>query len=131
MDVRLPDGTIVRNVPEGTTRAQLMSRVSKGSSSRGGALGALDAFGRGVADLASFGTADKISAGLNAIAPLDRLSGRDVTSVWDNGGDIVGAFKKNLAGEQRIDATDQRVNPNARLAGQVVGASSGLFRGVG
>lgn len=131
MDVRLPDGTIVRNVPEGTTRAQLMSRVSKGSSSRGGALGALDAFGRGVADLASFGTADKISAGLNAIAPLDRLSGRDVTSVWDNGGDIVGAFKKNLAGEQRIDATDQRVNPNARLAGQVVGGVLGPVPGRG
>lgn len=28
-DVRLPDGTIVRNVPEGTTRAQLMARVGK------------------------------------------------------------------------------------------------------
>lgn len=29
MDVQLPDGTIVKNVPEGTTRSQLMARVQK------------------------------------------------------------------------------------------------------
>lgn len=29
MDVKLPDGTIVRNVPEGTTQAELMARVGK------------------------------------------------------------------------------------------------------
>src|SRR3546814_11751309 len=28
-DVRMPDGTVIRNVPEGTTRAQLMPRMSK------------------------------------------------------------------------------------------------------
>src|SRR3546814_15443652 len=28
-DVRMPDGTVIRNVPEGTTRAQLMARMSK------------------------------------------------------------------------------------------------------
>jgi hypothetical protein len=28
MDVRLPDGTIIRNVPEGTTQADLMARVN-------------------------------------------------------------------------------------------------------
>jgi len=29
MDVRLPDGTIIRNVPEGTTRAQLTERLKR------------------------------------------------------------------------------------------------------
>lgn len=29
MDVRLPDGTIIRNVPEGTTQAELMGRVAR------------------------------------------------------------------------------------------------------
>lgn len=29
MDVRLPDGTIIRNVPEGTTRAQLVERLKR------------------------------------------------------------------------------------------------------
>ena len=28
MDVRLPDGTIVRNVPEGTTKEQLLNKLS-------------------------------------------------------------------------------------------------------
>lgn len=29
MDVRLPDGTVVKNVPEGTTQSELMARVEK------------------------------------------------------------------------------------------------------
>lgn len=33
-DVRMPDGTIIRNVPEGTTRAQLMARVAKAKPSK-------------------------------------------------------------------------------------------------
>lgn len=33
-DVRLPDGTIVKNVPEGTTKADLMARVQKGRAAR-------------------------------------------------------------------------------------------------
>ncbi len=28
MDVRLPDGTILQNVPDGTTKAQLMEKLS-------------------------------------------------------------------------------------------------------
>ena len=29
MDVKLPDGTIIKNVPEGTTQSQLMAKVGK------------------------------------------------------------------------------------------------------
>jgi hypothetical protein len=32
MDVRLPDGTIIKNVPEGTTRAELMARLGREST---------------------------------------------------------------------------------------------------
>lgn len=38
-DVRMPDGTIIRNVPEGTTRAQLMARLNKAQPKSEGALG--------------------------------------------------------------------------------------------
>lgn len=42
-DVRMPDGTIIRNVPEGTTRAQLMARLQKAQpKARGGILGTLE-----------------------------------------------------------------------------------------
>lgn len=130
MDVRLPDGTIVRNVPEGTTRAQLMARVSRASPStqRDTALGGLDALGRGFADMASFGTADKIAAAGNALLPIDRLTGRKVSSVWD-GKSFGDAFRQNLKGEQAIDAADTRVNPNLRLAGQVAGGVLGPVPG--
>lgn len=40
-DVRMPDGTIIRNVPEGTTRAQLMARLSK-AKGQGGIMGTLN-----------------------------------------------------------------------------------------
>ena len=29
MDVRMPDGTIITNVPEGTTKAQLMAKLGQ------------------------------------------------------------------------------------------------------
>lgn len=35
MDVRLPDGTVVTNVPEGTTKSQLMARLGKASPAPG------------------------------------------------------------------------------------------------
>ena len=35
MDVRLPDGTIIRNVPEGTTQADLMGRVNRMRAEQG------------------------------------------------------------------------------------------------
>lgn len=129
MDVRLPNGTVVRNVPEGTTRAQIMARVS-GAGKRATAAGGIDAFVRGAADLASFGTADKISAAANAVLPLDRLTGRKVATVWETG-DFGDAFRKNLKTEQALDTADKRVNPNLRLAGQVVGGVLGPVPGRG
>lgn len=40
-DVRMPDGTVIRNVPEGTTRAQLMARYGKHQQSSGGVMGTI------------------------------------------------------------------------------------------
>lgn len=47
VDVRLPDGTIVRNVPEGITQSELMRRVRKLDEP---SVGAADAFVRGAAN---------------------------------------------------------------------------------
>lgn len=33
-DVKMPDGTIIRNVPEGTTRSQLLARVNKANQAK-------------------------------------------------------------------------------------------------
>lgn len=130
-----PDGhTYQVTAPEGATQDQVLARVRQNASpkgARGGAVSGADAVVRGAADMASLGLADKIAAAGNAILPLDRLSGRNVESVWDNGGDFTSAFRKNLSREQAIDRADQRENPNLRLAGQVVGGVVGPVPGRG
>jgi hypothetical protein len=63
----------------------------------------LNAGVRGAADIMSFGTADRIAAGLGS-----------VTGIGGNPGDYAG----NLAAQRQADQTD----PNARLVGQGLGA---------
>lgn len=41
-DVRMPDGTIIKNVPPGTTRAQLTARLEKARQGDGGVMGFLN-----------------------------------------------------------------------------------------
>lgn len=72
-------------------------------------LGMIDAFGRGAADTASFGTADEISAGLDTALPVTQ-------------GAIRGDYGANLRLQRGIDAADEDVNPGSRLAGQFAGA---------
>jgi len=131
VDVKLPDGRIIRNVPEGMTRTQLMAKLASSGHApvnRSGAAGTADAAARGFTDMATFGTADKIVAGLNSVLPLDKLTNPNIKSVWETG-DIGGAFRNNLAQEQQIAATDQRQHPISRAAGQVAGAVVGPVPG--
>jgi hypothetical protein len=77
--------------------------------------GGVDALGRGIADVATFGFADEIAAGLN--------------TAFDGG-----TYQDNLQQQQAIDAADQKVNPWLRGAGQLGGALAlpfGAARGVG
>ena len=89
--------------------------------------GAVDAGVRGLADSLTLGADNKIVAGFNAVLPLDRLSGRDVSSIWD-GMSLGDAYQANLRRENQIDAIDEQVNPGARLAGQVAGGVLGVSK---
>ncbi len=131
-DVRLPDGTIVRNVPAGTTKAQLTAKLAKGPRpvDRGGVMGSIDAGARGFTDMATFGLADKVVAGLNTILPLDKATNPNVKSVYETG-DFGDAFRNNLRQEQQIAASDQRDRGFARGVGQVAGAVVGPVPGRG
>ncbi len=135
MDVQMPDGTIIRGVPEGTTRSQLASRASKAgigikAPDRAGFAGTLDAGARGFTDMASFGLADKVVAGLNSVIPLDKATNPNIQSVWETG-DIGKAFRNNLNQEQVIAAKDQQQHGFARGVGQVLGAVAGPVPGRG
>lgn len=127
-DVRLPDGTIIRNVPAGTTRSQLMARVEKARGAkpmkeRQGLFGEIDAAVRGAADMLTFGFMDEAAAAANSLIPLDKGS----KSLWSQGvlSDPVGAFNRayrsNVAQQRAIDRNDEQYNPGYRLAGQIVG----------
>lgn len=88
-------------------------------------LGAVDAIGRNFANMATLNIADRISAAGNAILPLDALTGRDVSSVWD-GSTFGQAYDRNMAINQQINAADEAVNPVASFVGDVGGAMTGI-----
>ncbi|MES2497126.1 MAG: hypothetical protein V4618_13515 [Pseudomonadota bacterium] len=72
-DVRMPDGTIIRNVPPGMTKAQLQAKLSRGK--------APSAVNYGAGDLAtaklSFGLSDRVMAGADSVirSGVDALKG--------------------------------------------------------
>jgi len=78
-----------------------------------------DTFVRGIADAATFGLSDEITAGLNTIAPLDR----GTRGGWN--GDWGGAYRQNLDLMRGIDEADAEQMPLTRGAGQLVGALGG------
>lgn len=91
------------------------------ADTRSGLMGKIDAFGRGVADMATFGGADELAAAANAVIPLDRLTGGKVKTVWETG-DFGKAYNANVKQQRATDAYDERNSGGSRLAGQVLGA---------
>lgn len=105
--------------------ARLNPMVTSPAEQRDTTLGEVDAIIRGASDSLTLGADNKIVSALNSVIPLDRLSGRDVKSVWD-GASLGDAYQYNLARENEVDALDEEVNPAARVFGQVGGGIAGL-----
>lgn len=115
-DVRMPDGTIIRNVPEGTTKAQLAARLQKAKPQQsGGILGKIGTAVSGINEMAL-----GIPQGMENIA----------ASITDP---IAGLVFGKEATKQAQDARQgrwntaqkaiaPRANPTARMVGQVGGA---------
>lgn len=124
MDVRLPDGTILRGVPEGTTKEQIMAKMGgKAPAGRQGGIGEkIGAVTSGLADAMTFGFSDEIQSALNAVAPLDRLTRPETASMWDTGSSFKDAYNKNLEMKRARDAYDEKNHFGLRLAGQLPGA---------
>lgn len=86
------------------------NQQERDDAARDTTLGEIDAFGRGLVDWPTLGNANKVSAALGAIP--DALSGEGFSD----------AYWRNMDMENRKDAADERVNPYARLGGQLGGA---------
>lgn len=111
MDVKLPDGTILRNVPEGTTKAQIQAKM-------GGAQG--EASGAGMAALQGF----------NSAVPF----GRKITSAIGAGIATAGGAGNysDLYRQAEADAkATSDANPMANLAGTALGIGATLPVGLG
>jgi len=77
---------------------------------------------------------DEIFAALNTFLPLDKITNRDVTSVYEelaNGRPLADAVKaayaKNVGIERKAIRTDEELNPGLRTAAQLVGGVAGAF----
>lgn len=116
-DVRLPDGTIVRNVPEGTTRSQLMARVGKAQQPQrngGSGVGIIDQALSSVNEFLIGAPQGLYNAAATITDPIMKM--------------VVGDKAVNQAQRQRakvVDATSRalvsRPSPVARTAGQIAG----------
>ncbi len=127
-DVKMPDGTIVRNVPEGTTRAQLMARYGKSAKPNKRPSGAGSSMAHGAGDSLFLGFLDEAGAVMDTLGIGG--SGEERPNIW-NGSGFDEARRANLKRNREILAEKQRANPGAYLTGQIGAAFVPLPTGKG
>ena len=116
-DVRMPDGTIIRNVPEGITRSQLMSRYGQTQAPK--REGALNWISDNVLSPINEGLIGAGEGMYNAAAAVTDPIARLI---------VGGGAVKQAQGQRRkvVDAAESTVvsrsNPVARTAGRIGGA---------
>jgi hypothetical protein len=69
----------------------------------------------------AFPWADKLAAGVNAVAPIDKLLGKNESSIWD-GSSLSDAYHHNLQQEQGLTKAGQENSPYLSAAGNIGGA---------
>ena len=120
-DVRLPDGTIVRNVPDNITKSELMRRIegrpaaniidptADASPASGGIRGFLEGVGSGIADV-GLGIR-QIPAEIGSMLPPSHLTAgsREMSPI----------LRAEVAGKRELDAP--LVDTGSGLAGKVTG----------
>lgn len=107
MDVQMPDGTIIRGVPDGTTKAQLQAKYEAHTGS------SLEAGLRGAANAATFGLGDTIAAAGDATIPLD--SGSSNAPTWTQ------RFQENRTAQRGHTGATETAHPIASVAGGLAG----------
>src|SRR5688572_26824539 len=131
MDVRLPDGTVVQNVPEGTTKAQLMERLKANghdvSKFEPGLLEKGVSAMKGAYDLTPVGLANKASQATNEL--IDRVAYDAGGKVTDMTGSPAAGFATNVATQALPtllggSVTSKAAAPMAKWAGRELMQSS-------
>lgn len=131
----MPDGTIIRNVPEGTTQSQLLARYKKAQnpqiaqSNEKSALGAaIIGAGRG----ASFGLSDRLHATIEGGAKnLANTAGNMLNLDYATDQDFGDFYSEALAKNQQGAQEYRDANPAAFIGGELAGAlGTGVAGGI-
>ena len=85
-----------------------------------GLVSGIDAGVRGVDNGFLGGFGDKITAGINAVLPIDAITGRPVESIW-NGKGFEKAYGHNLALERAASDAAMSQHPIASVGGELAG----------
>jgi hypothetical protein len=152
MDVRMPDGTIITNVPEGTTKDQLLARLNKvgapvqvedydPTEGNSFAKNALIGVGKGMTDLYMGGKQALGLASDEDVAEKRRIDEPLMSTVGGNVGNVIGQAAalapaalipgaNTYAGASLLGAATGALQPvvggESRLANAGLGAAGGL-----
>lgn len=116
-DVRMPDGTVIKNVPDGITKSMLADKLSKHQAATAqpeSPDGAIGTFARGAMQGATANFADEALAGINAVTG----NGSDAKT-------LVERYDQNLQFERDRFKADAAEHPVADIAGNITGTIAG------
>jgi hypothetical protein len=118
MDVRMPDGTVVKNVPDGITKSQLMQKFQKFETlPEPEKMSKFRAFSRGMEETTSFGFTDELRGFGRAVGSKIRGDERAFPELLDRG-----------ISEVRNEYTQAKKDqPPATVLGEITGAFAPAF----
>ncbi|WP_042779182.1 hypothetical protein [Sinorhizobium fredii] len=104
--------------PSALTTTEAQSSSTEPVDSRDNWMGSIDTFMRGAADTMSFGLADEVAAGGDALFNPLFGTGQD-------GGSLAERYDQNLKAQRTTDELDAKKRMAERLTGQILGAVGG------
>lgn len=116
-DIRMPDGTIIRNVPDGTPRAEIERKWKIAASQKNPQRTAPQSAVAGAGHGLTFGFLDELGAVADTIG---LPSGEKRPTIW-NGSSFGDAWRANQRRNNEILKDAEKQNPKSYMAGEVAG----------
>ena len=116
-DIRMPDGTIMRNVPDGTPRAEVERKWKIAASQKNPQRTAPQSAVAGAGHGLTFGFLDELGAVADTIG---LPAGEKRPTIW-NGSSFGDAWRANQRRNNEILKDAEKQNPKSYMAGEVAG----------
>lgn len=122
-DIRMPDGTIIRNVPDGTPRAEIERKWKIAASQKNPQRTAPQSAVAGAGHGLTFGFLDELGAVADTIG---LPAGEKRPTIW-NGSSFGDAWRSNQRRNNEILKDAEKQNPKSYMAGEVAGMIAPAF----